>query len=87
MSLHLLQTRKIYNGMKNNQNSEKLTSHISTLANDILMAICRVILKSLLWVARNIWKRYLGIETPVYKLWWKAHAENIQKQLDKCHQK
>lgn len=73
--------------MGNNQNSKKLASRISTVAENILLAVCGIILRSLLWVARNVWKRYLGIETPVYKLWWKAHAENMQKKLDECHQK
>lgn len=71
--------------MENNQNSEKLTSCILTLIGDILMAICHIIMRSLLWVARNIWKRYFGIETPVYKLWWKEHVKSMQKRLDKVH--
>jgi len=27
-------------------------------------------------------KKYLGIETPLYKAWWKAHSRQIQKELD-----
>lgn len=83
--LRLCQTKKIPNNMNNNQNSAKTASRASVLASNALIAICRAILMSLLWVAKNIWKRYFGIETPVYKLWWKTHAENMQKKLDKVH--
>ena len=72
--------------MESNQNSEKLTSRIFAIAGDIFIATLRVVIKTLLWIAKHIWKRYFGIETPVYKLWWKSHAANMQKKLDKCHQ-
>ncbi len=70
----------------NNQNSETLKSRILSLTGDILMVICRVIVRSLLWIAKHFWKRYFGIETPVYKLWWKAHTTAMQKKLDMVHQ-
>lgn len=77
----------------NNQNSENSKTRVSRIANDILHIVCdflmatlRVILKTLLWIAKNIWKRYFNIETPVYKLWWTAHAKSMQKKLDRCHQ-
>lgn len=70
----------------NNQNSETLKSRILSLIGDILMAICRVIVRSLLWIAKHFWKRYFNIETPVYKLWWSSHARIMQKKLDQCHQ-
>lgn len=69
----------------NNQNSETLKSRILSLIGDILMVICCVIVRSLLWIAKHFWKRYFNIETPVYKLWWKAHAVSMQKKLDKVH--
>mgnify|MGYP004522895523 CR=1 FL=1 len=77
----------------NNQNSENVKTRISRIASDalhimcdFLVAVCRVIVWSLLWMARNVWKRYFGIETLIYKWWWKAHAKSMQKKLDKCHQ-
>ena len=38
-----------------------------------------------LWVDRFIVKRYLNLETPIYKLWWRNHALALQKKLDKIH--
>lgn len=70
----------------NNQNSETLKSRILSLTGDIFMATCRVIVRSLLWVAKHFWKRYFNIETPVYKLWWASHARIMQKKLDSIHQ-
>ncbi len=70
----------------NNQNLEKLMLRTLHLVCDILMAICCMIARALLWIAKNFWKRYLGIETPVYKLWWKSHAKSMQKKLDRRHQ-
>lgn len=64
----------------------KLTSRISSVLIGILKTVFRATLRTLLWLAKNVWKRYFNIETPIYKLWWSAHAERMQKQLDKCHQ-
>lgn len=75
---------------QNNQNSKTRISRITNdalhIMCDFLMAICRIIMRTLLWIAKHIWKRYFGIETPVYRLWWKAHAKSMQKKLDRCHQ-
>ena len=30
-------------------------------------------------------KRYLGMETMVYRMWWEHHSNKIQKELDKEH--
>ena len=67
------------------KNNQKSTSYISKLTHDILIAILRIIIKSLLWIAKHFWKRYFGIETPVYKLWWSSHARMMQKKLDSIH--
>lgn len=69
----------------NNQNSETLKSRILSLTGDILMVICRVIVRSLLWIAKHFWKRYFGLETPLYRLWWKAYAKSMQRKLDLIH--
>jgi len=78
-----IKSGKNIDDMKNNQKS---TSYISKLTHDILIVILRIIIKSLLWIAKHFWKRYFGIETPVYKLWWKTHATAMQKKLDMVHQ-
>lgn len=85
--------RKFLIMVHNSQNSENSKTRISRIANDVLhiacdflMAIIRIIIRALLWLARKIWKRYFNIETPLYKLWWEAHTKNMQKKLDKCHQ-
>lgn len=31
---------------------------------------------------RFVLKRYLGIETPLYKVWWRRRSESIQRELD-----
>lgn len=38
--------------------------------------------KVFLPLAKSI-KRNLGLETPLYKLWWDWNSEDIQKKLDK----
>lgn len=30
----------------------------------------------------KILKRYTGIETPIYKVWWESHVNMIQRKLD-----
>lgn len=75
----------------NNQNSERFKPACLALQTvlcilcDLLVAVCRVVMRTLLWIAKNVWKRYFNIETPVYKLWWAHHSRVMQKKLDQCH--
>ena len=39
------------------------------------------IVRSLLKFDRKVLKRYLNIETPLYKLWWREHSKHIQRKL------
>lgn len=39
----------------------------------------------LTWISRKFWKRYLGVETPLYKRWKAQHTRYIQRKLDKAH--
>lgn len=71
--------------MEKNKNSKNIVSRMSELAQDLLIEALRIIVKSLLWVAKNVWKRYFNIETPVYKLWWNTHVKCMQKKLDRAH--
>ena len=48
-----------------------------------LFVTLRVIVRSILKFDRYVLKRYLNIETPLYKLWWSNNVEYIQKKLDK----
>ena len=43
------------------------------------------IVRSMFWVDRYVIKRYIGIEMPLYKIWWKSHSESIQKELNLAH--
>lgn len=43
------------------------------------------VLRGVLKFDRKVLKRYFGIETPLYKFWWRKYAENMQKKLDMVH--
>ena len=47
--------------------------------------IFKGILRLIIGIDRHIIKRYLGIETPLYKAWWACYSQHIQKKLDKEH--
>ncbi len=32
-------------------------------------------------IDRNLWKKYFGIETPLYKRWWKQHVIKTQRAI------
>lgn len=40
------------------------------------------IIRFWLRVERKVIKRYLNLETPIYKWWWKNHVVCMQKKLD-----
>lgn len=52
---------------------------------NVINKIGTSIVRFMLRVDRYVIKRYLGIETPLYKAWWANHSQCIQKQLDKLH--
>lgn len=45
---------------------------------NVLKHIVRLTLK----FDRYVVKRYLNIETPLYKLWWSNHVALVQKKLE-----
>lgn len=49
----------------------------------ILCIILRWTIKKTLKFDRKVVKRYLHIETPLYRLWWEQHSANMQKKLDR----
>lgn len=48
----------------------------------ILFVMVRFIVRAMLAFDRKVVKRFLNIETPLYKLWWSNHKEYIQNKLD-----
>lgn len=50
-----------------------------------LIEVVAVILKNILRFDKNVLKRYLNIETPVYRAYWRHRRYEIQRQLDKLH--
>lgn len=48
----------------------------------ILYAIAVIAGRSVLKFDRKVVKRYLGIETPLYKLWWNDRKVIMQSRLD-----
>lgn len=48
----------------------------------ILFVMVRFIVRAMLVFDRKVVKRFLNIETPLYKLWWSNHKEYIQNKLD-----
>lgn len=48
----------------------------------ILFVILRFVVRAMLAFDRKVVKRFLNLETPLYKLWWSNHKEHIQRKLD-----
>lgn len=43
----------------------------------------RVITRAALFIDRHLVKKYLNIETPLYRLWWELHVVEMQRRLNK----
>ena len=71
--------------MKRKPNSRKISTQLYNIIFDIASLIACVIFKALLWMSRNVWKRYFGIETPLYRIWWRGHKEYMQKRIYRAH--
>lgn len=61
--------------------SGKAAALICELIDFVLSTTVQV----LVWLSRKVWKRYLGIETPLYRAWHKHHVAYMQKKLDNAH--
>lgn len=48
-------------------------------------AILKCAVRSILRFDRYVIKAYTGIETPLYKLWWRERATQTQRMLDDEH--
>lgn len=62
-----------------------LKADLGHVCTDILSITCAATYKALLCVSRKVFKRYLGIETPVYRHWHRNHAAAMQRELDREH--
>ncbi len=63
--------------MENKVSKKRLILHlIECIATDIT----KVLLRLSQWM-----KKYLGIETPIYKWWWKEYSRRTQWKLDREH--
>lgn len=71
--------------MKRKPSSEKISTQLYNVTCDIAIVIVRFILNVLLWVSRHILKRYFGIETPLYRLWWREHKKYMQKCIYRAY--
>lgn len=72
----------------NNKAPKSLYNIIGATANflseSVLFLFDNTVL-ALAWMSKKIWKRYLHIETPLYKLWWKEHSKCMQRKIDRQH--
>lgn len=50
----------------------------------ILFVIVRFVVRTMLAFDRKVLKRFLNLETPLYKIWWSNHVEYIQKKLNEA---
>lgn len=51
----------------------------------ILFVVIRAIVQAVIRFDRKVLKRYLNIETPLYKLRWAQYAVVMQRKLDAVH--
>lgn len=49
----------------------------------LLLFILKKSIRGSLWISRHVLKRYFGIETFIYKIWWNNHVRAMQNKLDK----
>lgn len=56
--------------------------YVIELLGGILMWVLKKIIRSIAWFDRKVVKRYLGFETPIYKIWWRNNAECLQNKIN-----
>lgn len=47
-----------------------------------MLRVLRFVVRTMVKFDRFVVKRYLNIETPLYKFWWSNHAAFVQKKLE-----
>lgn len=53
------------------------------LLGELMFYLLSLILKGIMRFDRYVLKRYLHIETPMYKFWWKNYVRIMQVELNK----
>lgn len=61
-----------------NTHKEKLRKKFG----DALLWCAKKLVRAALRIDRYVVKRYLNIETPLYKFWWALHVRRTQTALD-----
>lgn len=56
--------------------------YIIEIIFNALMCSTKKTVRAIAWFDRKVVKRYLGLETPMYKLWWKCNMENLQNKIN-----
>lgn len=47
-----------------------------------ILSIIAFLVRAVIKFDRVVVKRYAGVETPLYKIWWAAHSSYMQNKLD-----
>lgn len=47
-----------------------------------MLNVLRLVVRVMVKFDRFVVKRYLNIETPLYKFWWSNHVAFVQKKLE-----
>lgn len=57
---------------------------METLEKIIGITAAAVVLvgRAMLWFDKRVIKRYLGVETPLYRAWWRRHSADTQRRLN-----
>lgn len=64
------------NGIMNKSDTIGFTEYI-------MFVVLRFIIRDLmLRFDRKVLKRYLNVQTPLYRLWWSNHCQLVQAKLD-----
>lgn len=58
---------------------------LGTCLVELLWLIIRIIVELSTEFSIRVLKRYLNIETPLYKRYWEKRSEWIQKTIDRAH--
>lgn len=64
---------------------QSLGARFLHLVCDTLVYVAEKLIKGQLWIDRKIIKRYLQMETPLYRIWHENHAKRMQHKLDLAH--
>lgn len=61
---------------------ELVKEYLRTIAI-VIFIIIRKVVRSWLYFDKQVIKRYIGVETPLYKIWWKNNVRLTQRRLNR----